>query len=153
MSDTCVICTLPLAGERIGAGDGTGQKFAHPSCYWRREAGQLRKALSEAEQWRVDVAEGLGYINHAEGQAGYEIADPRVIVAAFKGLEKERDEALARANARLLNPNIERRLRDDFAMAALPALIAKSGIISTFETTSFAYRIADAMLAARDRRG
>jgi hypothetical protein len=41
--DICVICNFPLVGTRIGAGDGSGQKFAHPSCYWQREAKRLEE--------------------------------------------------------------------------------------------------------------
>lgn len=34
----CTICELPIDdGEMIGDGDGTGCKFAHPICYYRRE--------------------------------------------------------------------------------------------------------------------
>lgn len=30
----CKICGLPIIGDMIGCGDGTGQDFAHPDCYW-----------------------------------------------------------------------------------------------------------------------
>ncbi len=56
---TCNICGLPLTGSMIGNGDGTGQKFAHPDCYYRKKADALtverdeaRRALIEAKQQR-----------------------------------------------------------------------------------------------------
>lgn len=40
MSDyICVKCGLPITGGKMyGAGDGTGQKFMDPECYWRERA-------------------------------------------------------------------------------------------------------------------
>jgi len=34
-SSACCFCGEPLEGEFVGAGDGTGQRFAHPECYAR----------------------------------------------------------------------------------------------------------------------
>jgi len=31
----CAICGMPIRSIMMGVGDGTGQKFAHESCYWR----------------------------------------------------------------------------------------------------------------------
>lgn len=34
----CIICGGSIGTVMIGAGDGRGQKFAHPECYYRRLA-------------------------------------------------------------------------------------------------------------------
>lgn len=44
---------------------------------WRARCGEL-------EAWQLAIAEGTGFINHAEGQAGYEVADPETILNHFK---------------------------------------------------------------------
>jgi hypothetical protein len=33
MNNLCCWCALPLGGKMIGAGDGAGQRFAHPECF------------------------------------------------------------------------------------------------------------------------
>lgn len=50
--------------------------------------------LAEVERlraWQVAVADGMGYLNHAEGQGGYEVADPDTILGAWKDQEREID--------------------------------------------------------------
>lgn len=39
----CVVCTLPIRSDAamVGARDGTGRRFAHVDCYWKREAERL----------------------------------------------------------------------------------------------------------------
>jgi hypothetical protein len=58
----------------------------------------MRKALRQREQehlaacaeadelraWQEAVADGLGFLNRAEGQRGYEVAEPSVIIRAFR---------------------------------------------------------------------
>jgi hypothetical protein len=58
-ADLCDICRLPLEGTRIGNGDGTGQRFAHPECFYRARAeaaeareAALREALEELMAWQ-----------------------------------------------------------------------------------------------------
>jgi hypothetical protein len=81
-----------------------------------------RTARAEAERWQVEVAEGLGFLNRAEGQGGYEVAAPRVIVEAFRAAESalsaSREEAgrLAgdwEAKAATLDKESEVPLRND----------------------------------------
>jgi hypothetical protein len=53
-------------------------------------------ARAEAEAlrtWQREVAEGIGYLNRAEGQDGYEVAAPSVIVAAWREAEKRTEVA------------------------------------------------------------
>ncbi len=52
-------------------------------------------AREAAERWQVEVAEGIGYLNRAEGQSGYEVAEPSVIVEAFKAAEQAADASRA----------------------------------------------------------
>jgi hypothetical protein len=60
--------------------------------------------LDEVERltaWQVAVADGLGYLNHAEGQGGYEVAEPETVIGAWREQEREverltNDLALAR---------------------------------------------------------
>ncbi len=46
---TCDICGLPLAGSMIGNGDGTGQRFAHPECWYRKEADRWQAEAKRLE--------------------------------------------------------------------------------------------------------
>ena len=45
----CTICGLVIDGSHIGDGDGTGQKFAHPECFYRREYHSLRARIADVE--------------------------------------------------------------------------------------------------------
>lgn len=50
------------------------------------------RALAHANKWQLmyeKLAEGIGYANHAEGQAGVDVAPPETIIEAFKQLERE----------------------------------------------------------------
>lgn len=48
--DTCAICKTPIDdGYMYGAGDGTGQKFAHPLCFVKRENARLTALLAERD--------------------------------------------------------------------------------------------------------
>ena len=49
----CDICTLPLSGAFIGNGDGTGQRFAHPECWYRKEMELAHKRIAE-QQAKID---------------------------------------------------------------------------------------------------
>jgi hypothetical protein len=56
------------------------------------EASDLRALLDEVERltaWQVEVADGLGYLNRAEGQGGYEVADPETVIGAWREQERE----------------------------------------------------------------
>ena len=39
----CCICSFRNYGTLMGAGDGTGQNFAHPGCYYGRELYRLEE--------------------------------------------------------------------------------------------------------------
>jgi hypothetical protein len=45
----CVHCALPIepAEVRVGAGDGSGQKFAHQVCFFRHLVGMYKQALTD----------------------------------------------------------------------------------------------------------
>lgn len=45
----CCICDSPIHFTSIGAGDGSGNKFAHPECYWKARANNLELSLREAK--------------------------------------------------------------------------------------------------------
>lgn len=66
---------------------------------WMGAARRMTERQAAAERWRVEVAEGLGYINRAEGQAGHEIAEPSVIIEAFRAAERESRALAERAAA------------------------------------------------------
>lgn len=40
----------------------------------------LEARVAELEAWQLAIAEGTGFINRAEGQSGYEVADPKTIL-------------------------------------------------------------------------
>jgi hypothetical protein len=48
--ETCDICGFPLSGTMIGHGDGTGNRFAHPACYWQERAEKAEDALAAIAQ-------------------------------------------------------------------------------------------------------
>lgn len=47
----------------------------------------LKQRITELEAWQLAIAEGTGFCNRAEGQSGYEVADPQTILDHFQGLE------------------------------------------------------------------
>jgi hypothetical protein len=55
----------------------------------------LQQRIAELEAWRVAIAEGTGFINRAEEQSGYEIADPQTIINHFQKLGYLQEELLA----------------------------------------------------------
>lgn len=78
---TCVHCEQPIKGTMIGAGDGSGSKFAHTECYYRKEADRLttenaalREKLEEEKgsfpnklmMWIVKFIEKHGWTPHPE---------------------------------------------------------------------------------------
>jgi hypothetical protein len=89
-------CTLVEAKEI------TGRARMRAALARAREAAEandgMRKALRQREQehlaacaeadelraWQEAVADGLGFLNRAEGQRGYEVAEPSVIIRAFR---------------------------------------------------------------------
>lgn len=44
------------------------------------EALALESRVRELEAWQLAVASGVGFVNFAEGQSGYEVADPDTIL-------------------------------------------------------------------------
>jgi hypothetical protein len=72
--------------EVVSAGDAVALERAYADACKERD---------ELRAWQLAVAEGTGYINHAEGQGGYEIAPAETIVAAYANAVEERDEARA----------------------------------------------------------
>ena len=45
----CEYCKFPIeSGTFIGAGDGTGQKFAHEACYYRKMQDEMKMKLDTA---------------------------------------------------------------------------------------------------------
>ena len=55
----------------------------------RAERERLTAELKRLAAWQLAVADGLGFANRAEGQSGYEVARPAVIVAYVKGAERD----------------------------------------------------------------
>lgn len=46
----CVYCGFRITGTMIGAGDGTGQNFAHPDCYYRKECERKDATIARLEK-------------------------------------------------------------------------------------------------------
>jgi hypothetical protein len=78
----------------------------------------LRALLNEVERltaWQVAVADGLGYLNRAEGQGGYEVAEPETVIGAWREHEREverltaeQDAAFARGAEAMRNALVQR---------------------------------------------
>lgn len=60
----------------------------------RAEVERLTKERDELKAWQKAVADGTGYVNYAEGQGGYEVADPETILAKWRRLRREYDARL-----------------------------------------------------------
>lgn len=61
------------------------------------DATPLADRIKALEAWQLAVADGIGFVNRAEGQDGYEVAKPSVIVGYVKGLERDSDIYTAHA--------------------------------------------------------
>lgn len=53
--EICCICDLPLHFTKIGAGDGSGNKFAHPECYWKSRANILELKVEDLRREIVSL--------------------------------------------------------------------------------------------------
>lgn len=51
----CTICKTPIEdGVLMGDGDGTGQRFAHPACWYRRDYERLKRTLQVLDSMIAD---------------------------------------------------------------------------------------------------
>lgn len=82
---TCPVCERPIPGC-LGHTPGQAVKI----FVEQRKA--LRVRVAELEAWQLAIAEGTGFVNFAEGQSGYEVADPKTILDY---LEQEKHERFA----------------------------------------------------------
>lgn len=41
----CVYCTLRVYGMIVGAGNGDGNRFAHPECWYKKETHRLQDKI------------------------------------------------------------------------------------------------------------
>ncbi len=92
---TCDICHFTLGGTMIGHGDGTGQRFAHPDCYWEERAKHAEKGRDDA---LIEVV-SAGYARDKADAAAHE-ATRRAEKAERQA--KESIEALGRALNRIV---------------------------------------------------
>lgn len=46
----CVHCKLDIDGDSMGAGDGTGQMFAHPECWYRNRCNELEMECADLKR-------------------------------------------------------------------------------------------------------
>lgn len=58
---------------------------------WMAEINKLEVRVAELEAWQLAIAEGTGFINRAEGQDGYKVADPKTILRHFEEIALEAD--------------------------------------------------------------
>lgn len=93
---------------------------------WIAESMHFRSRAEAAERWQHDVADGLGYCNHAEGQSGYEVAEPSAIIMDFRYLESRAEAAEAERDA-LLRPGewVESQLNDGGGVTLAMQIIDK----------------------------
>ncbi len=61
---------------------------------WRSRCEKAEARVRELESWQLSVADQLGYVNHPEGQSGYEVADAETVKKAIRDVAYERDLAL-----------------------------------------------------------
>lgn len=62
----------------------------------------VTRERDELRTWQAQIAEPLGYLVRAFGVGGYDVAEPSVIVEAWRALERERDEAHAEASSAMM---------------------------------------------------
>ena len=76
----CVLCTLSLSdprtgeGAKIGAGDGTGEKYAHPSCFYKDRLHRLKEALRKMND-ALDLGDLIYRVREREAEELPEGAD------------------------------------------------------------------------------
>jgi hypothetical protein len=52
----CNICGFPINGTMIGNGNGWGQDFAHPDCYWKEQC-QIKDKKIETLERKINTLE------------------------------------------------------------------------------------------------
>ena len=97
----CVYCELPITGSFRGAGDGTGQRFAHDDCWFREELDAAKAEIERLkEPLRLDEYKGLLFEKDARIQALEDYYDQKVPDSLrYKKVEilQERIERLEKA--------------------------------------------------------
>lgn len=85
----CVFCGARIYGTMIGAGDGTGQRFADPACYYRSEWDKEKRKRVEAQVHARDhhIEGGCMTCMVCEAERDAAIADNAVLVAAVRNID------------------------------------------------------------------
>jgi hypothetical protein len=78
-------CQCDKCGEVFGPSDGEVREQER----MRAENKALRAERDALAKWQLEVAEGMGYVNHAEGQDGYEVASAQTILDAWQYVTRE----------------------------------------------------------------
>jgi hypothetical protein len=65
------------------------ERLTHNLVQTEKHAQILEGSAKRLTDWQIAVAEGLGYLNRAEGQGGYEVADPETVIGAWREQERE----------------------------------------------------------------
>lgn len=81
----CVYCKQPIGdGVHIGAGDGTGQKFAHEACYYRTRLSEANQELNRLKAGRLvaipdELRQRLRWIGNVAYNMAQETSPGRVL--------------------------------------------------------------------------
>ncbi len=109
----------------------------------QKEGERQAECIKALEAWQLAVADGLGFVNRAEGQSGYEVAAPSVILAHVKALEEAVDEASSFTQARVMQELEKFGLVRGATHDALKAeLAAESALVATLQDSLSAAQVA-----------
>ncbi len=75
--------------------EGELREVSSSRSYWKDCAERSYLERTKLRAWQVAVAEGLGFLNRPEGQSGYEVAEPKVLLDYYDQLRVALDNANA----------------------------------------------------------
>lgn len=95
-TERCDICALPLEGTMIGNGDGSGQRFAHPECYYRQRCVEIEKRNSEmterVKELEIEREAARNEIQYLNGICDSEIGQKEKMQSQLDAANKRNEE-------------------------------------------------------------
>lgn len=134
-TERCDICALPLEGTMIGNGDGSGQRFAHPECYYRQRCVEIEKRNSEmterVKELEIEREAARNEIQYLNGICDSEIGQKEKMQSQLDAANKRNEELEEQAKKDWNGSIIQRQNKEIFAyvekIAALTRQLDKQG--------------------------
>lgn len=104
-TERCDICALPLEGTMIGNGDGSGQRFAHPECYYRQRCVEIEKRNSEmterVKELEIEREAARNEIQYLNGICDSEIGQKEKMQSQLDAANKRNEQIQELSDLRL----------------------------------------------------